>query len=82
MQNVLIQLTLHLNLVQIKASFENNVPNFLILYVEIKIIINKYNTCTMITWASLLFTDFFIKYDVYTVLTPTIYVLWINIGRN
>lgn len=82
MQNVLIQLTLHLNLVQIKASFENNVPNFLILYVEIKIIINKYNTCTMITWASLLFTDFFIKYDVYTVLTPTIYVLLINIGRN
>lgn len=56
MQNVLIQLTLHLNLLQINASFENNVPNFLILYVEIKIIINKYNTCTMITWASLLFT--------------------------
>lgn len=82
MQNVLIQLTLHLNLVQIKASFENNVPNFLILYVENKIIINEYNTCTMITWASLLFTDFFIKYDVYTVLTPTIYVLLINIGRN
>lgn len=82
MQNVLIQLTLHLNLVQINASFENNVPNFLILYVEIKIIINKYNTCTMITWASLLFTVFLIKYDVYTVLTPTIYVLWINIGRN
>lgn len=24
----------------------------------------------------------FIKYDVYTVLTPTIYVLLINIGRN
>lgn len=82
MQNVLIQLTLHLNLVQIKASFENNVPNFLILYVEIKIIINEYNTCTMITWASLLFTFFFIKYDVYTVLTATIYVLLINIGRN
>lgn len=82
MQNVLIQLTLHLNLVQINASFENNVPNFLILYVEIKIIINKYNTCTMITWASLLFTVFLIKYDVYTVLTATIYVLWINIGRN
>lgn len=82
MQNVLIQLTLHLNLVQIKASFENNVPNFLILYVENKIIINEYNTCTMITWASLLFTFFFIKYDVYTVLTPTIYVLLINIGRN
>lgn len=82
MQNVLIQLTLNFNLVQINASFENNVPNFLILYVENKIIINKYNTCTMITWASLLFTDFFIKYDVYTVLTPTIYVLWINIGRN
>lgn len=82
MQNVLIQLTLNLNLVQINASFENNVPNFLILYVENKIIINEYNTCTMITWASLLFTDFFIKYDVYTVLTPTIYVLWINIGRN
>lgn len=82
MQNVLIQLTLHLNHLQINASFENNVPNFLILYVEIKIIINKYNTCTMITWASLLFTVFLIKYDVYTVLTPTIYVLWINIGRN
>lgn len=82
MQNVLIQLTLNFNLVQINASFENNVPNFLILYVENKIIINEYNTCTMITWASLLFTDFFIKYDVYTVLTPTIYVLWINIGRN
>lgn len=82
MQNVLIQLTLHLNLVQINASFENNVPNFLILYVENKIIIHEYNTCTMITWASLLFTVFFIKYDVYTVLTPTIYVLWINIGRN
>lgn len=59
MQNVLIQLTLHLNLVQINASFENNVPNFLILYVENKIIIHEYNTCTMITWASLLFTDFF-----------------------
>lgn len=82
MQNVLIQLTLHLNLVQINASFENNVPNFLILYVENKIIIHEYNTCTMITWASLLFTVFLIKYDVYTVLTPTIYVLWINIGRN
>lgn len=66
MQNVIIQLTLHLNLVQINASFENNVPNFLILYVEIKIKINEYNTCTMITWASLLFT-FFIKYDVYKV---------------
>lgn len=82
MQNVLIQLTLHLNLLQINASFENNVSNFLILYVENKIIINEYNTCTMITWASLLFTVFLIKYDVYTVLTPTIYVLWINIGRN
>lgn len=82
MQNVLIQLTLHLNLVQINASFENNVPNFLILYVENKIIIHEYNTCTMITWASLLFTVFLIKYDVYTVLTPTIYVFWINIGRN
>lgn len=60
MQNVLIQLTLHLNLVQINASFENNVPNFLILYVEIKTIINEYNRCTMITWASLLFTVLFL----------------------
>lgn len=61
MQNVLIQLTLHLNLVQINASFENNVPNFLILYVENIIIINEYNTCTMITWASLLFTFFLLS---------------------
>lgn len=49
MLNILIRLMLHLNFVQINASFENNVPYFLILNVENNIISNKYTGNIMIT---------------------------------
>lgn len=49
MQNVLVRLMLHLNFVQINASFENNVPYFLILNVENNIISNEYTGNIMIT---------------------------------